>query len=247
VRLFNRGRDRSAPEATGRREAASLGAAAVAELEEFGRFSYDPQGALLPGDLEPRMYGMYQADAETFLTALAAADHGGWIAYGAERMMVSIAGGDLPHPAYDVVMAQALAVLRANGVPNSRLTGYEWSWWLKHDGADQPWLAGKPAPAAADHGISPLRRGEVRTVAQMTADPAGNILLLTEREPPEQGYAVVIEGPWSEQTRRGRALSGSQTPTCTRCFSGSALPCRHRRTGLTRNCSPTFRRRHQAF
>jgi hypothetical protein len=200
VKFFSRGRHGAAGKAAGRLRTSGLGPAPVAELEAFGRFSYDPQGSPPPGDLEARMYQRYQADRESFLAALAAAasDHGGWIAYGAERMMVSIAGGDVQHPAYDVVMARALAFLRSNGVPSSRLTGYEWSWWLQHEGASQSWLAGKPAPAAAEHVITPLHRGEVRTIAQMTEDPAGNVLLFTAAEPPEQGYAVVIDGPYSD-------------------------------------------------
>jgi hypothetical protein len=95
------------------------------------------------------MYQLYQANGDGFLTGLAnvAVEHGGWIAYGAERMMVSVAGGDLEHPAYDVVMTQALSFLRAHGVPGSRLTGYEQSWWLGHDGANQSWSAISQPPA----------------------------------------------------------------------------------------------------
>jgi|CZKT01.1.fsa_nt_gi hypothetical protein len=158
VKFFNRGRDRSASN-TRRQGASRLGAALAADLEAFGRFSYDPQGSQPPGDLEARMYALYQTDVEAFLTALAAAasGHGGWVAYGAERMMVSIAGGDLQHPAYDLVMAQALTFLRVNGVPNSRLSSYERSWWLKQDAAVQSWLHAKLAPAAAAPGITPLR------------------------------------------------------------------------------------------
>jgi hypothetical protein len=167
VKFLNRGRDRSAPN-TRRQGASRLGAALAADLEAFGWFSYDPQGSPRPGDLEARMYALYQTDVEAFLTALAAAasGHGGWVAYGAERLMVSIAGGDLQHPAYDLVMAQALTVLRANGVPNSRLSSYERSWWLKQDAAVHSWLArqagaccGRPRdhPAPSGGGARSLR------------------------------------------------------------------------------------------
>lgn len=200
MKFFSRGRHGATGKAATRLRAAGLGAAMVAELEAFGRFRYDPQGSPSAGDLEARMYQLYQADAESFLAALAAAasDHGSWVAYGAERMMVSIAGGDLQHPAYDAVMTRALAFLRTNGVPSSRLTGHEWSWWLEHEGASQSWPAGQSPPAVAERVITPLHRGEVRTIAQMTADPAGNVLLFTEAEPPEQGYAVVVDGPLSD-------------------------------------------------
>jgi hypothetical protein len=201
VKFFRRGRDRSgaARNAPGGLPAAGFGAALIAELAAFGRFSYDPQGSPSPGDLEARMHQLFQAGGEAFLAGLAAAsEQGGWTACGAERMMVSIAGGDLRHPAYDAVMARALDFLRASGVPDNRLTGYERSWWLAHDGASQPWLAAAAAPAAAEAVITPLHRGEVRTIAQMTADAGGNVLLLTESEPPEQGYAVFIDGPRSE-------------------------------------------------
>jgi hypothetical protein len=170
VRLFNRRRGRSARNRR-RRGANRLGAALAAELEAFGRFSYDPQAFLPPGDLQPRMYALYQTDSEAFFTALAAAasKYGGWVAYGAEHMMVSIAGGDLPNPAYGLVMAKALTFLHANGVPDSRLTAYELSWWRKQDAAVQSWLARKPAPAATDPGITSRRQEEVRG---RLADPA---------------------------------------------------------------------------
>jgi hypothetical protein len=140
VKFFHKGRAGAARKIGEGHRVARLSAEEVAELEAFGRFSDDPVNSPSCGDLEARMYWQYQRDTEVFLGALAiaAAEHGGWVAVGAERLMVSIAGGNLGHPAYDIAMAEALNFLRSQGVADSRLTGYEISWWRARHAPDEP-------------------------------------------------------------------------------------------------------------
>jgi len=71
-------------------------------LERFGRHVYDVVEKPWPWpsaseDFVLPMYRQYQANPDAFLTALAdiADTYGGWTAYGAERLMIEVAGGNL--------------------------------------------------------------------------------------------------------------------------------------------------------
>jgi hypothetical protein len=180
VKFLNRGRDRSALN-TRRQGASRLGAALAADLEAFGRFSYDPQGSPRPGDLEARMYALYQTDVEAFLTALAAAasGHGGWVAYGVDRRRGSAASGLRPRHGAG---ADRLTGERRAEQPSVELRAVV----VAQARRSRPLLAGppswrllRPTPGSPR---SVRRRG---AVAQMTANLAGKILLTTEGEAPE--------------------------------------------------------------
>lgn len=108
----------------------------LATLDHYGRFEWDPQNTPLIGDMEFTMYQWFQSDREGFLKQMVeASKKGGWVSYGAERLMVSICGGNLAHPAYDAIMGNALESLRGMGVPAMRLNSWEFQWWSSHRGA----------------------------------------------------------------------------------------------------------------
>lgn len=202
-----------------------LTSAWLAELETFGRKTFDPNANALEDDIELRMWNIYQADKEAYMTAMGAAavEHGGWTAYGIERMYVSICSDEgRAHPAYDQVMSSALSFLRSRGVPNMHLSGYEMRWWADHDGQSESWLVGKPAPDPGEAPIVELDIGEERTLAQMTADPTGNIILLLAGQPGGLRYDAVIDGPWNETD-----------PTRHRnvWYSADTLPALYKRVG----------------
>jgi hypothetical protein len=195
VGLFSRSRKQPAaatpPAATG------LSPITGEELAGYGRFEFDPQSNPLPGDLEYRAWQLAQSDQEAFLRNMAGnARAGGWAAYGAERLIVSVISGDLQHPLFDEVMLAALTFLRENLVPPSRLSGYEWSWWSTHQGASEAWLIGSAPPSQQDADIPQLRDSEERVLAQMTAQPNGNLIVAVQRG---DHVVALIDAPWSDE------------------------------------------------
>lgn len=115
----------------GKRPASGSGAVAlVSELEGFGRFTFDPQNQPLPGDLEFRGYQCAQVDRNDFLRQMAeaATTNGGFTAIGAERLVVSVIGGDLPDQEYDTLMRAARIALQGMNCWPARATGYEHGW-----------------------------------------------------------------------------------------------------------------------
>ncbi len=109
-------------------------------MENFGRFSWDPERFPFPEEAERNNCRAAEADREAWLTALtdAAQRYGGWVAVGAERMLVSVVGGGFRHPAYDAVMFAALSFLRDTGAVKSRLTSDERDWWRRHQELCRP-------------------------------------------------------------------------------------------------------------
>jgi hypothetical protein len=107
----------------------------AADLERFGKHMYDSAADVWPSaceDFVAPMYERYRADQGAFLVALAeiAEEREGWVAYGAERLMIEIAGGNIIHPACKRIMDASLEFLRASKVPSMMVTGYEWKHWL---------------------------------------------------------------------------------------------------------------------
>jgi hypothetical protein len=104
----------------------------INELEGFGRFSFDPQNEPLPGDLEFRAYQSAQSNRSGFLRLIAdAATQGGWMAIGAERLVVSVIGGDLLDAEYDELMRHAVVAIQRMGCWPARATGYEHGWAIR--------------------------------------------------------------------------------------------------------------------
>jgi hypothetical protein len=176
----------------------------AAELQRFGRFSYhysDPAYAWptsWPDFVGPN-FRRYQASPGAFLATLAdiAGQHGGWTALGAERLMIDVAGGDLPDAAYKRIMDASLSFLRASGVPPIRITGYEWRRWLDSGGTIDTWIPRRPVPTPQEAPITDLRPGETRRVAQLTSAADSNVILV--RRAPEGGYVSVVDARYSDE------------------------------------------------
>ena len=130
-----------------------LPANVVDMMVEFGRFEYDPQGSDVDGErvwseLQSPLLAFAQSDPAGFVDALAQATipAGEWAIYGASRTVQNLLDPDFDSPAHDAIREASLQFLRKNGVPNSRLNGYEWRYWLSHGGRTEQWAVGRRPP-----------------------------------------------------------------------------------------------------
>jgi hypothetical protein len=126
------------------------------------------------------MYNRCRADRDAFLTSLStlAEQYGGWAAYGAERLMIEVAGGSHEHPAYGQIMDASLNFLRTNGVPPMNVTGYEWRHWIASGGTNETWLQRRLTPTSEQAPISDLSAGETRRLAQLVAGDHSNVFMV---------------------------------------------------------------------
>lgn len=168
----------------GRRAAGrKLPADIVARMALFGRYEFDPSTADLRGydvwsDLQSPLLEYAQADPAGFAQDLAAAvlPVGGWPLYGASRTIWNLLGNDFEHPKFHEVRAASLEFFRANGVPPKQVTGGDWDFWMRTRGRHEPWLKGTAPPPARSANLTPLRGGELRRIAQVTAAHDSNIV-----------------------------------------------------------------------
>jgi hypothetical protein len=179
----------------------------VARLERFGRHMYDVAENPSPWpsaseDFVLPIYRQYQADQDAFLTALAdmAEEYQGWTAYGAERLMIDVAGGNLEHPAYGRIMEASLRFLRASGVPPMKTTGYEWQHWIATGGTNETWVPRRPPPTSADAPISELGPSETRKVAQLTAADDSNLIFVQRGG--SNRYVAIVDARYSDEDPR---------------------------------------------
>ena len=179
----------------------------AADLERFGRHMYDqverpwPWQSVAEDFLIP-MYHCYEAGHDVFLLALAdiVGQYGGWAAYGAERLMIEVAGGNLGHPVYGQIMNASLDFLRASGVPPKMVTGYEWEHWLASGGNNESWVRRRPTPTSEQAKISDLSPGETRRLAQLTSDGQSNLFLV--RREPSGDYCWIVDARYSDDDPR---------------------------------------------
>lgn len=177
----------------------------VQQMEEFGRFEFDPQNpnnvdsGTVWANLVAPLYDRSRDDGPAFLAALAAAvlPVGGWPAYGAERLVKEIFSGDLDDPSYHAIMAEALDFLRSLGVPNSRLNSYEWRSWLDHKGEDEPWLPSRSLPDPNTTQIRPLEPGEERRIVQVELDDDSNAIYV--RASDDGRVVALIDARYSDE------------------------------------------------
>ena len=102
----------------------------------FGQNSFFHNPKYRDWELEPDMYQLAQANRDRFLDEIVGLSlRGGWLALGAERLVVSVVGGDLPDARYGQLMEAACQFLRSIGATQFQITGYESSYWA----ARQPW------------------------------------------------------------------------------------------------------------
>jgi hypothetical protein len=185
----------------------SPGSPSPTDLERFGRSVYDPVENRWPwpsawSDFIAPIYQLYQVNPDGFLVSLAslAEETGGWSAYGAERLMIEVAGGDLPHPAYGRIMDAALNFLRSNGVPPKMVTGHEWTHWLDSGGTVDTWVPRRPPPTEDDAPISELQVGQTRRLAQLSGDPESNVFLVQRAQ--DGRYCWMIDSKASDDDPR---------------------------------------------
>lgn len=198
-------------------------------MDEVGRFECDPQGSGIDAnrvwaELQAPLLAFAQADPRRFVTELAnvVVPAGGWPAYGAHRTIANLLGGDYKHQAYDAILTVALDFLRANGVPNSRLSGYEWQFWLNTRGCTEPWLRGRHAPSADKAAISPLAHDQMRRIAQLTAASDSNVIYVGHRD---GGFMAVVEARMSDEDDRRIRNDWMGAPTLHQLYQtiGEAL------------------------
>lgn len=183
----------------------------VSKMVRYGRHEWDPQGSEMSigelGDLMAGLYPIASAAPERFLGDLAAAvlPVGGWAVYGASRLiweLLSVSRGSFlsQNPSYVAIMDDAIAFLRGNGVPPMRVRGYEWDYWLDKGGTNITWLPLLRTPAPGEAPITELRPGEIRRIAQVTAQPDSNVILVRQRD--DGQYCAIIDARQSDEDPR---------------------------------------------
>lgn len=170
----------------------------VADLEAFGRYSIRPTeaGALVAergAYLEPDLYPVALLDPALFCRGMrsVAESPGGWVAYGATRLIVSLLGSTT-NDDYDALMTISMNFLRSRNISAAFLNGYENTWWKQHHGTE-PWLTGRQAPTPETAQITILGDGELRRLANM--GPGGNNNDVLATRTPEGHFQALIEGP----------------------------------------------------
>jgi hypothetical protein len=171
-------------------------------METFGRFEFDPQGSGIDAayvweSFQAPLLPLTQTDPDAFVTSLAEAvvHVGGWAAYGAAHTVMNLLDGRLDHSSYRAILEVSLQFLRDNGVPNNRLNGYEWEFWLNNQGQSEPWLPGRPTPQQGS--VTDLDADEVRRIAQLNADKESNVIYV--RHDNGNGYVAVIDSVRSSE------------------------------------------------
>jgi hypothetical protein len=183
----------------------------VADLERFGWHMYDGTAHEWPHawlDFVGPVHDRYRDDKDALLAVLAdiAERHvGGWVAYGAERLMSDIGDVNADHPAYGRIMDASLEFLRRSGVSPARLTGREWKYWLKAGGTIDTWLKRQPEPTEGR--IQELPVGTVRRLAQLRDADDSNVVLVERTA--ENCYSYIVDAPQSDEdpTRSQRIIA----------------------------------------
>ncbi len=180
----------------------------VALMERLGRFELDQQGrqddpATIWSKTQAPLLPFASSDPGAFVDALATAavPVGGLASYGAAHAVWNLVAAEhRKGGSYDAIMSSAVEFLRANGVPPMRVNGFLWNQWLANGGTIDTWLPRIPAPSPAEAPISDFQQGEVRRVAQLTAEPDSNLILVRRME--SGGYCAVIDARYSDEDPR---------------------------------------------
>ncbi len=183
----------------------------VSVLERFGRYEWDWQANSMSteelGSLMGGLYPVASADPDGFLQALAEAalPLGGWVVYGASRLIWELLspgqGSSISqNPSYRAIMDSAIEFLRGNGVPPVRVRGYEWDYWLSKGGTNVNWLPRIRTPSREEAPISELRPSEIRRVVQITPQPDSNVILVRQKD--DGQYGALIDGKYSDEDPR---------------------------------------------
>ncbi len=181
----------------------------IAQLaEDFGRYEYDQAASGVDGtsvwaDFVAPLYPLAQAEPTAFLQQLAdaALPVGGWSVYGASHLDWEFFSGANPNdPSHRALLTASLTFLRESGVPLSRLTGYEGSFWREHLAGGQVWLEGRPTPTPGAAPLTPLHPGEVRRIAVLEARPNSQEVHIWRES--SDSYAAVLKPAWRDEDPR---------------------------------------------
>jgi hypothetical protein len=181
-------------------------------MARFGRFEYDPQGSSedpswIYGSVIAPLYASGTEDPVKLLARLEreVSSKGGWGAYGAGHAVWEILSTEQraslrDNASYNAVVDASLQFLRENGVPPMKVTGYEWDHWTMHGGTIDTWIPPRDPPRREEARITPLRAGELRPVARLTATSDSNVMLV--RGSAQQGYTGVVDARYSDEDPR---------------------------------------------
>jgi hypothetical protein len=177
----------------------------VGKLELFGKhewavpFSPYDSSEIWNTVLQPLITPAQSSPAE-MIDALAAnvSPHGGWAAYGAERLMYELVSDPQQYPSYPTVMDASLSFLRQNNVPPMRVSGHEWNYWIDSGGSVEGWIPPLPVPSRAATSIRDLTPGEVRKVAQLSSQPDSNLIYVTS-DAGSGDFIALIDSKWSDE------------------------------------------------
>lgn len=178
------------------------------KLARFGRHMYDPfdKASNWPAvwtDFVAPVYATYQANPDAFLADLAdrAERTGGWVAYGAERLMHEVSGRThRSGTAYRRILEASLGFLRASGVPPMKVTGYEWDYWIDSGGDNETWVPRRPTPTMEQAPITDLGFADTRRLAQLTEDSNSNVFLVQRSM--DGRYCWVVDARYSDEDLR---------------------------------------------
>jgi hypothetical protein len=181
-------------------------------MARFGRFENDPQGSgedpswVYQGVIAP-LYASANEDPVTFVELLEreVSRKGGWGAYGAGHAVWEILTTEQRaslrnNASYIAVVDASLQFLRENGVPPKNVRGYEWDHWIEHGGTIDTWIPPRDPPRREEARITPLREGELRPIARLTASSDANVVLVCAS--PRQGFTAVIDARYSDEDPR---------------------------------------------
>jgi hypothetical protein len=176
----------------------------VAAMTEYGQQRLRDADA--PGPFHEELESLAAGDQEAWVEALSQAivPVGGVTAYGASTLVML----SLDHPveldAYRRLLDTALDYLRAEGVPEIELTGYERSYWhRKHP--DEVWL--EPVIARpAESSLTPLAVGQERKLS--VADASSDSKAIYVSHPAEGRYVWALDMPSEDRSGRIREERG---------------------------------------
>jgi hypothetical protein len=140
------------------------------------------------------LYPMAQSNPEAFLAELAkvALPVGGWVVYGASRLVSELLDNGFELPIAESILSASLEFLRGLGVPRARIRPYEWSFWTARHPYPELWITPRSGydPTAT---VSDLQPGELRKVAQLQPETASNVIYVRRRE--DGDYVAVVDAP----------------------------------------------------
>lgn len=176
----------------------------VAAMTEYGQHRLRDTDA--PGPFHEELESLAEDDQKAWVEALSQVivPVGGVAAYGASTLVQLCLNNPVELNAYCRLLDAALDHLRAEGVPEIELTGYERSYWhRKHP--DEVWL--EPVTARpAESSLTPLAVGQERKLS--VADASSDSKAIYVSHPAEGRYVWILDMPSENGSGRIREERG---------------------------------------